>query len=89
MLAAKIWYLSSLESEQQKMSYQLERFKSALEKTFKLETQLPKLTTWLDAFGVLSDLLEKTLLSAKKEKSGFFRRISLDGQSPFWFCQCF
>jgi hypothetical protein len=49
----------------------LERFKSALEKTFKLETPIVKLTSWLDAFSLLSDLLEKTLTSSKKKKVVF------------------
>jgi hypothetical protein len=52
-------------------AYQLERFRSALEKMFQLETPLVKLTSWLHAFSLLSDLLEKMLSSSKKKKVVF------------------
>jgi uncharacterized protein len=52
-------------------TYQLERFRLALEKTFKLETPLSKLTSWLHAFSLLSDLLEKQLTASKKKKVVF------------------
>jgi AAA+ ATPase superfamily predicted ATPase len=51
-----------------KTAHQLERFRLALVKTFAIEAPLGKLPSWLHAFSLLSDLLEKSASATKKKK---------------------
>jgi len=50
---------------------QLEQFGLALKKSFELEAPPAKFRSWLQAFSLLSDLLEKTLSRSKKKKVVF------------------
>ena len=54
-----------------KSAAQLERFGLALAKSFGLETPPAKLRSWLQAFSLLADLLEKTTPSSKKKQVVF------------------
>jgi uncharacterized protein len=54
-----------------KTAHQLERFRLALVKAFALETPLDKIPSWLHAFSLLSDLLEKSATSARKKRVVF------------------
>jgi AAA+ ATPase superfamily predicted ATPase len=49
-------------------AHQLERFRKALIKAFELETPPKKLASWLDAFSLLADLLEKNNPKSKKKR---------------------
>jgi uncharacterized protein len=51
--------------------HQLERFRLALAKTFAVETPLDKIPSWLHAFSILADLLEKSATSSKKKRVVF------------------
>ena len=54
-----------------KSAAQLERFGLALAKTFGLETPPAKFRSWLHAFSLLADILEKTTTSSKKKQVVF------------------
>jgi uncharacterized protein len=52
-------------------AHQLERFRIALTKAFEIEIPPAKLLSWLHAFSLLSDLLEKSATRSKKKRVVF------------------